>query len=288
MADIAFVTYVGAPAGVPDDALIADVLRAGGHSVRSVTWDDAGVDWSRFAAVVIRSAWDYHHRVEAYASWLRRLQDARVNLWNPADAVLANLHKRYLVMLARRGARVVPTAYVDAHHETTLRAVLEARGWDEVVIKPAVSASADDTWRSSLDRAAADDARFAAQVRTRDVLVQPYLPAVAAQGEWSLIFFAGRFSHAVLKRPASGDYRVQQHLGGDAVAAQPPEGLIEQAAAILPMVEAPLLYARVDGVDIAGRFTLMELEINEPLLFIGSSPGASTRLADAIGAVLPA
>jgi hypothetical protein len=286
MTDIAFVTHAGSPLGVSDDQLVADVLRARGRRVVPVAWDEATIDWERFAAVVIRSTWDYHRRPDEYAHWLQRLRGDRVNLWNPADAVLANLHKRYLACLAGRGVPVVPTEYLGAARRRTLRAVLEARGWDHVVIKPAVSASAHHTWRSSLDRADADEAQFAGQLRTRDLLVQPYVPEVAAHGEWSLIFFSGRYSHAVLKRPAAGDYRVQRHLGGEAVAAQPPAALMAQAAAILPMIQGPVLYARVDGVDIAGQFTLMELEINEPFLFVGSSPAAAARFADAIEAVL--
>ena len=34
-----------------------------------------------------------------------------------------------------------------------------------------------------------------------DYLVQPFIAEVAIEGEWSLLFFDGAYSHAVLKRP---------------------------------------------------------------------------------------
>jgi hypothetical protein len=79
---------------------------------------------------------------------------------------------------------------------------------------------------------------------------------------------------------------VQEELGGSAAAAHPPEHLIHAARHILSISPSPLLYTRVDGVERAGRFMLMELEINEPYLFLGMASDAAARFADAIEAVL--
>src|SRR5947207_4042176 len=100
---------------------------------------------------------------------------------------------------------------------------------------------------------------------------------IAAQGEWSLVFFDGRFSHAALKTPATGDFRVHREFGGTSLSVEPSVSLIEQAGAVLSAVPHPLLYARIDGVVHGGRFMLMELEINEPFLFLGYSNDASRR-----------
>lgn len=286
MTQVAFVTHQKMPDMVDDDRLVADALGSLGVPVVSAVWDDPAVDWPRFACVVIRSTWDYHHKPEQYAEWLRARLGDGTRLWNPPEAVLGNMNKRYLADLASRGVEVVPTEYLQAARGRQLRRVLEARGWDDVVIKPAVSASADGTWRSSRAAAGADQARFEEQCRSFDVLVQPYIAEIESQGEWSLVFFGGQYSHAVRKRPARGDFRVQGHCGGDAVPGNPPAGLIMQARDILSMVESSLLYARVDGVDREGRLLLMELEINEPSLFVGLSPEAPSRFAEAIRAVL--
>ena len=285
MTQIAFATYRNSPEMVADDRLAADILRSDGISVVSAVWDDPNIDWSRFGRVVIRSTWDYHYHPERYAEWLRRAS-AATTLWNPAEAILANINKRYLAELANRGVETTPTEHLSIGDTRRLRDVLTARGWREAIIKPAVSASAHKTWRASLTTADADQTEFAEQLRSHDILVQPFIEEIASRGEWSLMFFGGRYSHAVLKRPAAGDFRVQEHCGGESAVGDPPPELIRQAQNILAKVESPLLYARVDGVDLGGRFLLMELEINEPSLFLGFSPEAPSRFAEAIKAVL--
>jgi hypothetical protein len=269
-----------------DDRLAADVLGALGVTVSSAAWDDPAVAWWQFDAVVLRSTWNYHHTPTEYARWLLRLSAMQTVLWNPATVVLANMHKRYLVDWAQRGVLVVPAHYVPISSNVLLRELLDARGWHDAVIKPAVSASAHGTWRTSRATADADASRFAEQSRSNDLLIQPYLPEIVAQGEWSMVFFGDAFSHAVLKRPALGDFRVQEHLGGHSVPVMPPPHLVAQARAVLSMIEAPLLFARVDGLEVDGRFLLMELEINEPCLFLGCSPDAPARFAAAIIATL--
>lgn len=285
---VAFATYRQSPRLTDDDALVARVLAERGIDVHAVPWNGSDVDWDRFDRVIIRSAWDFHLAPGAYEEWLRRFFARPQRLWNPPTVVLANLNKRYLIDLARHGIDVVPTAHVEAGGRQSLLSVIEQHGWDEVVIKPAVSASAQGTWRSARAAAAADEDAFAAARRTHDMLVQPYCHEVASKGEWSMIFFDGAYSHAVLKRPADGDFRVQRHFGGTPVAAAPDARLIAQASRILSTLGERPLYARVDGIEREGRFVLMELELNEPFLFLAQSKAGPTRFADAIARLLGA
>ncbi len=284
--EVAFVTCRNLPEMHADDRLVADVLRDRGLTVESTVWDDPAVDWRGYAGVVVRSAWDYHHEQDRYAAWLRQCAADGVKLWNPPGAVLANMNKRYLSDLAHRSVEVVPTEYLDIRHGQNLRLLLERRGWDQAVVKPAVSASAYGTWRTSLATADRDQQVFEEESSRHEVLVQPHIEEITTRGEWSLVFFAGKYSHAALKRPAAGDFRVQEELGGSAAPARPPDHLIDAARHILSLSPSPLLYARVDGVERSGRFMLMELEINEPYLFLGMSADAAVRFADAIEAVL--
>ena len=265
-----------------DDRLVADELRARGFVVGPAVWDDPAVEWSLFEAVVIRSTWDYHLKHERFAAWLRERGADGSTLLNPSSVILPNLNKRYLCDLAAAGLAVVPTVYLPAREERPLVDVMDGRGWDEVVIKPAVSASAYGTWRALRSEAENAQAQFAADLANHDLLVQPFLGEIALTGEWSLIFFAGEFSHAVLKLPAPGDFRVQEELGGVFAAAEPPREFITEAAGILSHLPAPSAYARVDGVEREGTFTLMELEITEPFLYIASATGAAGRFARAI------
>ncbi len=283
---VAFATCRQSPAITDDDRLAVDTLSRRGIDVEAAVWDAPDVDWARFDRVVVRSTWDFHLKPLAYAQWVRRFLDEPGRLWNPPPVILDNLDKRYLVDLARRGIAVVPTERVRAGEERPLATIIEGRAWEDVVVKPAVSASARGTWRSSRATARDDEARFAVQCRDHDLLVQPYCPEVAEHGEWSLIFFDGEWSHAVLKKPADGDFRVQRHFGGQPVAATPSAMVVEQAASILATITDRLLYARVDGIERGGDFVLMELELNEPYLFLSFSQTAPARFADAIVRVL--
>jgi len=284
--EVAFVTCRQLPDIHDDDGLAADVLRDRGIPVVSAVWDEPAADWRRYRCVVIRSTWDYHHHQDRYAAWLRRCADDGVRLWNPPATVLANMNKRYLSDLEQRGVDVVPTEYLDVGHGQSLRGLLERRGWDQAVVKPAVSASAYRTWRTTTATADRDQAAFEEDSARHEVLVQPHVDEIATRGEWSLVFFAGQYSHATIKRPAAGDFRVQEELGGHSAPAEPPDHVIESARHILSLSPSPLLYARVDGIERGQRFMLMELEINEPYLFLGSSPGAAARFANAIASVV--
>ena len=275
-----------------DDRLLLAELRRRGVRAEPAVWD-APRDWETFDAVVVRSCWDSHLRRGEFVEWAARVAASGARLLNPAPLLVWNSDKRYLRELSARGVAVVPTAWVSAAGGAapSLSDVLGAEGWDEAVVKPAISAGAYETWRTSAGRAPADEARFAALVRSGagDVLVQPFVEQVLREGEWSLVFVAGRFSHAVRKRPAAGDFRVQSQFGGLTVAAAPPATLVGDADAVLGAAARctglradEILYARVDGVEREGRLLLMELECVEPDLFFETAPGAAGRVADAL------
>lgn len=262
---IALVTCARIPELTDDDRLLATALGELGVETRAVVWDDPSVDWAAFDAVVIRSTWDYHRRIDEFLAWLDRLDACGANVWNPVPVLRWNTNKSYLrdLDVAR-----VPTVFVPAGGDTSV--AMQANGWRRAVVKPAVSATAFETYVVE-----------EGGVAVRDVLVQPFLEEVVRDGEWSLLFLGGAFSHAVLKRAGAGDFRVQSDFGGTAEPREAQAGLIEQAAAMLAKVP-PTLYARVDGVVIEGTFTLMELELLEPVLFLGMSEGAPMRLARAV------
>jgi len=280
---IAFATWRGLPGLSADDRLASAALVEQGLTVIPSVWDDPVVDWPSFDAVVVRSTWDYHHRPGEFLDWIARLERAGVRVWNPPSLLRWNLDKRYLAELERRGVPVVPTVTVPKGHGSSLADVLVEAGWDAAVVKPAVSASAHETWRTSRARAAADAERFAMLVTAGDVLVQPYLRAVE-DGEWSLCFLGERYSHAVLKRPRRGDFRVQSELGGEVLVVPPGPAVVQRAEAIVALLPRPWLYARVDACQVDGTLVLMELELIEPTLFFRADPGAPDRFAEALRA----
>ena len=281
---IGIATCARVPDLTPDDRLLVDELLRRGVDTRAVLWDDPSVSWATFDSVVIRSCWDYQLRTGPFLAWVASLEEAGVPLWNPAGLVRWNHHKGYLQDLERSGVAIVPTVFLERGARASFAELLTERGWTEAVIKPAVSASANRTSRVSIESAAPAQEALDALLADGDVLVQRFLPEIASLGEWGLIFFGGTFSHALLKRPASGDFRVQTELGGSAVRQDPPPGILAQAQEVARRIPEPWLYARIDGVDLGGVFTLMELELIEPFLFLADEPLAPVRLADALTA----
>ena len=296
MLDIALVTYAASPDLTPDDRLLDEALRARGARTHVVPWD-APADWRRFDRVMLRSPWDYYLRAGEFQRWLASLDRLGVTLVNPYPVLRWNGDKRYLIELEQHGVRIVPTELVDGGHgdTTSLADILAARGWDEAVVKPVVSAAAHETWRTSRAAASGDEARFRQLREDSDggVFVQPFMPEVVEAGEWSLIFIAGRFSHAAIKRPRSGDFRVQHVFGGEYAPVSAPEAIIADAgrvvaagAACAGVAIGDLAYARVDGIVRTEHGTpalvLMELECLEPSLFFLQEPAAADRMAAAL------
>lgn len=265
-----------------DDRLLVDALAACGVRSEPAIWNDDALNWEKYSAVVIRSTWDYHLRLDEFLAWLDRLESLDVHVMNAPSLVRWNAEKGYLRDLADRGVEIVPTRWVERGERISLADILRETGWSDVVVKPSVSASAHQTWRMSADEAGSREVEFASMVESGRVLVQSFLQAIQTEGEWSLLFYGGEYSHAVLKRPRHDDFRVQQAHGGTSDVLEPPRDIIEQAQRVLEAAGQASHYARVDGCVVDGRFVLMELELIEPDLFLRAHPAAPKRLAEAL------
>ncbi|MCB0305955.1 MAG: hypothetical protein KDI38_19495 [Calditrichaeota bacterium] len=282
MKPLAFATYTGSSALTADDALAVAPLGERGIEAVPAAWNDPAVRWEKFAGVVIRSCWDYHLMPAEFRRWVNALNAAEVMVWNPAGMLLWNMDKRYLLDLAAKGVQIPRTIWVEAGATPDLSELLHDAGIHQAVVKPAISATAHQTWRVARERAADFQKPFEKQVLSGATLVQEFIPELLRDGEWSLLFFGGQFSHAVKKRPAGGDFRVQHDYGGSAVPEAASAALLSQARQILATLDTMPLYARVDGVEVAGQLVLLELELIEPELFLRLDPAAPERFAAAV------
>ena len=279
---VALATYDAAPDLAPDDQLLAAALERAGIRATPVVWSDRSVDWRSFDAVVIRSCWDYHRRHGEFVAWLDALDVSRRPVWNPTPMVRWNSDKRYLIDLARRGVATVPTRIVERGSRVSVPDLAHAEGWARFVVKPAVSASAHETHAMDLPLGAEDHAAIERVVAHGDALVQPFVDEVTTDGELSLIFFDGEFSHAAIKRSRRGDFRVQTEHGGTVAPIDVVPAIIAEARRSLDALDELPLYARVDGVGDERAFRLMELELIEPNVFLGAADGSADRFAAAI------
>lgn len=265
-----------------DGPALLSAMAAEGLEVAVPVWDDPSVDWSSYDVVVVRTTWDWWSQRDAYVRWCESVP----RLLNPAPVLRWNTDKAYLRDLADAGVPVVPTTFLSPGD------AFEAPDGDYVV-KPTVSAAAEDTARWGPGDSVAAAAQVAAlHAAGRDVMVQPYLSGVDVAGETAVLCFDGVVSHgarkgALLERGAGV---VQDLMSSASITAREPSAAeLEVATQVLAAVPAeltggePLLYARVDlvpGPD--GSPVLLELEVVEPSLFLFASEGSAARFAAAV------
>jgi len=290
MAEIALVT-ARAARGLDDDLPpLQDALRDAGSNIAVIDWDDADVDWSRFDLALLRSTWDYTERVEEFLDWAQRAA-AQTRLVNPLGVVRWNTDKHYLHDLERAGIATVPSVFVESDDDAqaALDDFLLRHASAEFVVKPAIGAGSRDAQRYA--RARREDAlghvrRLLAD--RRSVLLQPYLDRVDEHGETALIYFGGKFSHAIRKgpllKPDEGPTRAL--FAAEHITARTPQAdelhLAEQTLAAIPFAQ-PLTYARIDLIhDAQHAPRVLELELTEPSLFFAHSAGSVERFARAV------
>jgi len=270
-----------------EDGPLPGALEEVGLQAVVTCWDDPDVRWSDYAAAVIRSTWDYFRRYSEFLAWLERVEP-QTSLWNPPALLRWNSHKRYLLGLEARGVPVVPTLLLTRGTRVHLADAARARGWEQVVLKPAVAAGG---FRSRHHREVSSpeaQAHLDALLAEVDVLLQPFQPAVRSSKEQSLIYIDGQLRQALQKEPVfdlpPDGPNVAGAMRARIAASTPSDEQKALGAKVLAAVPLEsLLYARVDmirGED--GTMRLMELEAFEPSLYLKTFPHLARALAEAI------
>jgi glutathione synthase/RimK-type ligase-like ATP-grasp enzyme len=255
----------------------ARALEDAGATVAAVPWTEAAA-LDGYDLILPLVAWGYHER---FGEWLRLIdgfEQSAAKVANPPSILRWSSDKAYLAEIGGKGVPTVPTLVFEALSDGDLRYARRHFQYPELVVKPPVSASAHGTFRIAAGAAVPEPALG------RRMIVQPLVASIASEGEYSLLFFDGVFSHAVVKRPAPGDFRVQPHLGGTSEPCAAPAGAVDVALAALAAAPSPTTYARVDLVrGPGGEQQVMELELVEPALFLDLAPENAKRLfADAV------
>jgi hypothetical protein len=240
------------------------------------------VDWDEYDLVYICTPWDYQDDVGAFMDVLETIERSSALLVNSLDLVHWNLEKTYLRELEMRGADIVPSLFFDRFDADRVAACFAAHDADRIVVKPVVGANADHISVLSQPLSAATVDELRQVFEDRPFFVQPFIDSVQSEGEYSLFFLGGDYSHAILKKPKQGDFRTQEEHGADILGVAPPDALIDTARSVLGVVNPQPVYVRADFVRGRGRFLLMELELIEPSLYLRTDPGAPARFAAAL------
>lgn len=263
-----------------DDALLIDAFAQHGLSAERISWSDPAFDWSSPTCIIFRTMWDYFNRFAAFTQWLNHIADKTMCI-NAIETVRWNMDKHYLADLQQAGVPIVETQFIEKGSSLTLENILG--NVNRGIIKPAVSGAARHTYVVEADTIKQIQPIFSELIAQEAMLFQPFQEAILSFGEVSCMLMGGQFTHAVLKRAKSGDFRVQDDFGGTVHPYTPtPE---EIAFAELAIASCPTLpaYARVDFTrDIHGSPLLMELELIEPELWFRKHPDAASKLAQFI------
>lgn len=270
MRRVAFATYEGLPNLSSDDQSLREILLED-FKIETPMWSDPSVEWDSFDAVVLRSVWDYHKRINEFENWLDDLEVEQPNVFNPIEVVRWNLNKKYLLELETTGCPIVPSILLKKGDAVSLEQILKQNNWADAVVKPVISASALRTVRVSLKNLKSFESDFLSWIAEQDLIVQPFVSDIQSHGEYSVLYFDSSFSHAVLKTPKAGDFRVQEEFGGVTKRVDAPKAVQHLADDLnqwlFEKFRTPLLFARIDIVVIEGKPAVGEIELIEPYLF---------------------
>jgi glutathione synthase/RimK-type ligase-like ATP-grasp enzyme len=282
MKKCAFLTLDETGDFVIDDEHAIRPLAELGWEVSTLSWRQRHQAWNDFDIVVIRSTWDYWNDVPQFLETLERI-DAETRLANRIELVRWNLVKTYMNDLEDGGIGIVPTLWTDSPAPSSFAGFQEQLGTGNIVIKPIVGANGDDAyWITPADTSERLE-QIAARFPDRKCMIQPFMPSVIDEGEYSLFFFNGQYSHAILKTPAGSEFRSQEEHGGVIRSAQPEDRLLARAHQAIDTLSPAPLYARIDFVrNEAGDFLVMELELIEPSMYLRMDSQAPIRFAAAI------
>jgi len=243
-------------------------------------WKD--VDWGQYTAVLIRTTWDYQKRIDEFLEALTHIS-TKTKLFNSLETVKWNHSKDYLLEFNETKTKPVPTQEVHIIEKGDLFKLFERLNSEQIIIKPFISATAHDTfllnknnWEESLDEIIRVNQK-------KRMMVQPFLENIQKEGEYSLHFFDGEFSHAILKTPKEGDFRSQEEYSSNIQTVNPDQTMLNFAHEVLAHLDDKLLYARVDFVRTeTDDFNLMELELIEPSLYFAYGDGSAEKLVKAL------
>ncbi len=264
---------------------LVPAFAAQGMRLDLVRWRDAADKADDYDAMLPLLVWDYFEGNETAFTTQMAKVEAKTKLFNNFKTLKWNANKTYLDELENEGAPVISTITVECVTETGVARAFEELDTDILVIKPQVGGGA---WRQVLYKKG-DPFPSKDDLPPEGAMIQAFLPSVTEEGEYSFLYFGGKFSHGLIKRPKAGDYRIQSLYGGTEETYQPSSQERASARTVLNALSFTPLYARVDllrGRD--GKLKLIELEMIEPYLYLAHAEGergdnkGAQKLAEAL------
>lgn len=269
-----------------EDDLLINYLHDKGLIITKEIWNDSAVKWEDYDVAIIKSPWDYFDHISDFYAWLQNMESLNIRLLNPVDTLKWNADKRYLNDIKSAGLNITPTEFLSSSSELELSSYFSTYDCEQIIVKPAVSGGSKNTFKLTKDNFESNLPLIKQLIEKETFIVQPFLKEIETDGEMSFLFFGGKFSHAVLKKAAAGDFRVQATFGGTVHPQNPSPDIILKAKAYVNQFAKDCLYARVDTATINGELVLMELELIEPFLFLDTNTNALENYYQALSILL--
>lgn len=251
-----------------ENELLLEFLQNKGIKIKKEIWDDPEVNWAKYELAILKAPWDYFDKYQEFINWLAHLEKLNVRLLNPINTVRWNSDKHYLKDIEEAGFDVIPFRFFEKNECPDLSLFFDKFRTNKLIIKPVVSGGAKNTFAVEKNEINKITPVIHKLLQEESFMVQPFVQEIQQEGEWSFVFFNSKFSHCIVKKVKPGDFRVQHIHGGSVHAMNPPAGLLKTAQEYINTFAQNCLYARVDGVNINGKFSLMELELIEPYLYL--------------------
>lgn len=265
-----------------EDGLLKSELESLGLKVSRKDWADPDFDWSSTRSAIFRTTWDYFDRFDEFKEWLNKVE-SMTQFFNPVSQIKWNMDKWYLDDLKENRVHVVETLYVRKGEKRSLKELLNDSGWPDVILKPTIAGAARHTYKINSQNVDEFQDVFEGLIRNEDFMIQPFQYNITVKGEVSFMVIDGKFTHAILKKAKSGDFRVQDDFGGTVHSYTASTDEIKFAEEVVQACNPLPAYARVDVMwDNENRLAVSEVELVEPELWFREYKEAARMLAKTI------
>ncbi|MEO5909533.1 MAG: hypothetical protein ABIP95_01535 [Pelobium sp.] len=287
---IAYITYQNlgkyTSSVADEDEILLSFLTKKGLKIKEEIWTDEQVIWGNYTHLLIKSPWDYFDKYEQWTQWLNHIKLLNLIVINPIITIQWNSDKHYLKEIESAGLKTTPTQFIEKGTFSDLTTFFTIFASAALVVKPSVSGGSKNTMRFNAENVIEIQELLNGFLKEEAYMVQPFIEEITNDGEWSFLFFNGKYSHSLIKKAKAGDFRVQHYLGGTIHPQTPSKQQIEAIQPYVDQFAKGCLYARVDGFYRNGEFYLMELELIEPFLFLFTAPQSYENYYQALNQML--
>lgn len=281
MIHIAFVTSLENINISKSDIPLVSHLKKIGFEIFASPWDDETIQWDHFDAIIFRSCWNYYEQYPRFLEWLSVLDHAHIPVFNPIETIRWNADKHYLKDLEIKKIPTIPTRWYKKNNDIKLTDIIRQTGWNDLVVKPTIGARSHGVTRIKNARGFLSQWKVNSLLKKTDIMVQPFIPEVTTHGEYSFVFIGGKYSHAVHKIPAKGNFLTNSYKS-TITPFSPDLSLMKQITHIASRMTLDTLYMRIDAMMIQDILSVVEIECIEPILYFDMFPQTVEQFASAL------